>query len=213
MNNIAIPDQPDSYKQLAEEVLETLNACIHWFRIPTNPQHREAMVRRWASAIRDMNLNRELAHKATQRYLDKRWARDPIPEPRDVFTISDATLKEWGVLDNNARSLRRYLTITKNWGWQEAKKHLPSLPFGKDVTRAFERYTWPSAAHEEGKLTQEICDTLRAIGEPELADLNEAILPDLEKRERYLAEMAKIREQNRKKLHEQQQQQKGQYLV
>ena len=48
MNNIAIPDQPDSYKHIAIEVLETLDACIHWFRIPAKPEPREAVVRRWA---------------------------------------------------------------------------------------------------------------------------------------------------------------------
>ena len=177
MNNIAIPDQPDSYKQLAEEVLETLNACIHWFRIPTNPQHREAMVRRWASAIRDMNLTRELAHKATQRYLDKRWAKDPIPEPRDVFTVPDKTLEEWGGHDKTTAHLRRYLTVANNWGWQEYKKNpQPQLGDWPREPGLPEMFTWKHASDGNTPLTEEIINTLRAIGEPELADLNQQLL-------------------------------------
>lgn len=176
MNNIAIPDQPDSYKQLAEEVLETLNACIHWFRIPTNPQHREAMVRRWASAIRDMNLTRELAHKATQRYLDKRWAKDPIPEPRDVFTIPDKTLQEWGGHDKTTVAIRRYLTVANNWGWQEYKKNPQPVPEGPHFTALPEGFNWKHGTDGNTPLTEHIISTLRAIGEPELADLNQQLL-------------------------------------
>ena len=176
MNNIAIPDQPDSYKQLAEEVLETLNACIHWFRIPTNPQHREAMVRRWASAIRDVNFTRELAHKATQRYLDKRWAKDPIPEPRDVFTIPDKTLEEWGGHDKATAHLRRYLTVVNNWGWQEYKKNPQPVPEGPHFTARPDAYTWKYASDGTVPLTDDIISTLRAIGEPGLADLNQQLL-------------------------------------
>lgn len=176
MNNIAIPDQPDSYKQLAEEVLETLNACIHWFRIPTNPQQREIVVRRWASAIRDANLTRELAHKATQRYLDKRWAKDPIPEPRDVFTIPDKTLQEWGGHDKTTVQIRRYLTVANNWGWQEYKKNPQPQPEGDHSTALPDAYTWKYASDGTVPLTEHIISTLRAIGEPELADLNQQLL-------------------------------------
>ena len=176
MNNIAIPDQPDSYKQLAEEVLETLNACIHWFRIPANPQHREAMVRRWASAIRDTNFTRELAHKATQRYLDKRWAKDPIPEPRDVFTVPDKTLEEWGGHDKATVHLRRYLTVVNNWGWQEYRKNPQPVPEGPHFTARPDAYTWKYASDGTVPLTEDIISTLRAIGEPELADLNQQLL-------------------------------------
>lgn len=176
MNNIAIPDQPDSYKHTAEEVLETLNACIHWFRIPTNPQQREIVVRRWASAIRDANLTRELAHKATQRYLDKRWAKDPIPEPRDVFTIPDKTLEEWGGHDKATVHLRRYLTVVNNWGWQEYKKNPQPRPEEGHSSALPDTYTWKFASDGTAPLTEHIVSTLRAIGEPELADLNQQLL-------------------------------------
>ena len=176
MNNIAIPDQPDSYKQLAVEVLETLNACIHWFRIPTNPQHREAVVRRWASAIKDANFTRELAHKATQRYLDKRWAKDPIPEPRDVFTVPDKTLEEWGGHDKATVHLRRYLTVANNWGWQEYKKNPQPVPEGPHRIALPDAFTWKHASDGAVPLTEEIINTLRAIGEPELAALNQQLL-------------------------------------
>ena len=176
MNNIAIPDQPDSYKQLAEEVIETLNACIHWFRIPAKPEHREAMVRRWASAIRDVNFTRELAHKATQRYLDKRWAKDPIPEPRDVFTVPDKTLEEWGGHDKATVHLRRYLTVANNWGWQEYKKNPQPRPEEGHTSALPDAFTWKYASDGTVPLTEEIINALRAIGEPELADLNQQLL-------------------------------------
>ena len=176
MNNIAIPDQPDSYKHIAEEVLETLNACIHWFRIPSKPEHREAMVRRWASAIRDMNLTRELAHKATQRYLDKRWAKDPIPEPRDVFTIPDKTLEEWGGHDKATVHLRRYLTVANNRGWQEYKKNPQPRPRDGHTSALPDAFTWKYCTGGTVPLTEEIINTLRAIGEPELAALNQQLL-------------------------------------
>lgn len=176
MNNIAIPDQPDSYKHIAIEVLETLNACIHWFRIPSKPEHREAVVRRWASAIKDANFTRELAHKATQRYLDKRWAKDPIPEPRDVFTVPDKTLEEWGGHDKATVHLRRYLTVANNWGWQEYKKNPQPVPEGPHFTARPDAFTWKFASDGTVPLTEEIINTLRAIGEPELADLNQQLL-------------------------------------
>lgn len=176
MNNIAIPDQPDSYKQIAEEVLETLNVCIHWFRIPTNPQHREAMVRRWASAIRDANFTRELAQKATQRYLGKRWAKDPIPEPRDVFTVPEKTLEEWAGRNNATTQLFRYLTVVNNWGWQEYKKNPQPRPHEWHTTGLPDAYTWKYATDGRTPLTEEIISTLRAVGEPELADLNQQLL-------------------------------------
>ena len=176
MNNIAIPDQPDSYKHIAIEVLETLNACIHWFRIPSKPEHREAVVRRWASAIKDANFTRELAHKATQRYLDKRWAKDPIPEPRDVFTVPDKTLEEWGGHDKATVHLRRYLTVANNWGWQEYKKNPQPVPEGPHFTALPDAFTWKYASDGTVPLTEHIISTLRAIGEPELADLNQQLL-------------------------------------
>ena len=134
------------------------------------------MVRRWASAIRDMNFTRELAHKATQRYLDKRWAKDPIPEPRDVFTIPDKTLEEWGGHDKATAHLRRYLTVVNNWGWQEYKKNPQPVPEGPHFTARPDAYTWKYASDGTAPLTDDIISTLRAIGEPELADLNQQLL-------------------------------------
>lgn len=176
MNNIAIQDQPATYKQIAEEILETLNVCIHWFRIPTDPQQREITVRRWASAIRDANLTRDLAHKATQRYINRRWAKDPIPEPRDVFTIPEKTLEEWGGRNDNAVHLRRYLTIVNNWGWQKYKENPQPRPAQGHSFALPDGYAWKYATGSPTPLTEEIIEMLRAIGEPELADLNEQYL-------------------------------------
>lgn len=63
----------------------TLAATIHWFSVPQDEYAREALLRRWAFAVHSAGLTEQQAGGALNRYLEVRKAKDPIPEPDDIF--------------------------------------------------------------------------------------------------------------------------------
>ena len=156
--SIALPDYSAHLRNVAVEVLDTLSASIHWMRIPTDEKQREIMIRRWAGGIADAKLTDEAVRKAVAHYLNKRWAKDPIPEPRDVFSVSDEQLTEWGESPQERHSMRlvrRYLTIAHNWD---------GLP---DCERS-----WGGTGLDEEHRPDNLPELLEAMGEPELAHIN-----------------------------------------
>lgn len=172
--SIALPDYSAPLKNVAVEVLDTLSASIHWMRIPTDETQREIVIRRWAGGIADAKLTDEAVRKAVAHYLNKRWAKDPVPEPRDVFSVSDEQLEGWGESPqerHSMRMIRRYLTIAHNW-----RGHM-DIPaggitdehgcevFGRDML------TWQGTGMGENP-PENLPELLEAMGEPELANIN-----------------------------------------
>lgn len=80
-----IPDSPQYARDIAQSVMLSLTATVHWFKIPQNDYAREAMHRRWAAAVNASGLTEEQIGVALQRYLQARKASDPVPEPGDIF--------------------------------------------------------------------------------------------------------------------------------
>ena len=80
-----IPDSPQYARDIAQSVMLSLTATVHWFKIPQDDYAREAMHRRWAAAVNASGLTEEQIGAALQRYLQARKASDPVPEPGDIF--------------------------------------------------------------------------------------------------------------------------------
>lgn len=181
-DNIALPDYPDHVRELAKETLNVLVTSIHWMKAPESPTAREILIRRWAGGIANSRLSDAAVRKAVAHYLNNRWAKDPVPEPRDVFAVSDEQVQEWmgeeAALEvSQMRAVREYLTIARNWRscWE--------LPVGgvREVAdfngheyhyMGRENAAWgPSGMGVELK-PDNLPDLLEQLGEKQLADIN-----------------------------------------
>lgn len=80
-----IPDSPQYARDIAQSVMLSLSATVHWFKIPQDDYAREAMHRRWAAAVNASGLTEDQIGTALQRYLEARNSKDPVPEPSDIF--------------------------------------------------------------------------------------------------------------------------------
>lgn len=171
--NIALPDYPQPVKAIALEVLEVLTTSINWMNMPKDAKQREIMIRRWAGGIAESNLSDDGVRKAVLAYLNNRWAKDPNPEPNDVFGVSDEKLDEYngGNSSSQMRMIRRYLTIANNW-----RGHM-TIPaggitdehggevFGRDML------TWQGTGMGETP-PDNLPEILEAMGHTELANIN-----------------------------------------
>ena len=171
--NIALTAYPNHVKAIAVAVLDTLSASINWMKIPPNEKQREIMIRRWAGGIQESRLSDDGVRKAVVAYLNSRWAKDPNPEPNDVFGVSDEKLDEYNGGNNGSqmRMIRRYLTIAHNW---RGHMNIPAggitdehgcEVFGRDML------TWQGTGMGESP-PENLPELLEEMGEPELANIN-----------------------------------------
>lgn len=181
-DNIALPDYSDHVRELAKETLNVLVTSIHWMKAPDSPTAREILIRRWAGGIANSRLSDDAVRKAVAHYLNNRWAKDPVPEPRDVFTVSDELVQEWmgeeaALGASQMRAVRKYLTIARNW-----RGHW-DLPVGGEWGTADfngheyfyggrENAAWEGAGMDIEIKPDNLASILDQLGEKQLADIN-----------------------------------------
>lgn len=176
---IMIPDSPQSVKELADSVLATLSASIHWFKIPNDPYGQEVQRRQWALAIRGVGLSEEGVGLAVGHYLSQRWAKDPVPEPRDVFDVPVALLDQWrggqAGAHHRIKEIKCYLRIVENWRGSD-KDTWAHHPHGHYFMRDNTKYEYPGTSWASVMGTPQpdaLVPYLNSIGLSELATINE----------------------------------------
>ena len=172
-----IPDSPQYARDIAQSVMLSLTATVHWFKIPQDDFAREAMHRRWAAAVNASGLTEEQIGAALQRYLQARKASDPVPEPGDIFKhVADGDRDEMQVglrlfLDWIRRARENdWRAAAYAWGFAnfigaDPESPPPGLPelleqLGYPVEAEINRYSWKDIAENE-QLEKELENRLK----------------------------------------------------